>query len=375
MDFNLTEDQLVLQRTLKEFVEHEVEPVAAQLDTEGRIPDHLIKKLVDLRLLGMVLPEEYGGTGAGHLNCVLACEQLAYSGTPVWWPVAFNNSIPFNIYQFGTAEQRRKFLPAFCDGTSIASIQFTEEDTGSDPDALKTTAIPDGDYYTINGSKRFSTFGARDGYAVVYAKDDTGRCSAFIVKKKTPGYTVQKVWELMGGGGVEATDVSFENLKVSQDDLLGGKGKGFQVLLNWIATEKIEQASAAVGIGQAALDEAIKYARSRMVRGKPMSEMQGIRWMLAEMKAKIEAARLMTYRAAFLQDYKKVNWMTEAAATKIFVVPAMMEVVEMSRRIHGAYGYTKGMKIERLYRAIPGASVIAVGLEINKSQVAASILQ
>ena len=158
-------------------------------------------------------------------------------------------------------------------------------------------------------------------------------------------------------------------------DLLGKKGEGFNVLLRWIATEKIEQCAAAVGIGQAALDEAIKYANSRNIQGKPFSQMQGLRWMLAEMEAKIESARWMTYRAAFLQDQEDPTWMTAAATTKIFVIPAVMETVEMSRRIHGAYGYTKEFKIERLYRAIAGASAIAVSLEINKSQVASSLLR
>ena len=178
----------------------------------------------------------------------------------------------------------------------------------------------------------------------------------------------------MGSGGVEAVDILFENFRVSEQDLLGRKGGGFDVLLYWIAAEKIEQSAAAVGIGQAALDEAIKYASSRTAQGKPILQMQGIRWMLAEMEARIVSARWMTYRAAFLQDQQDKKWISEAATTKIFVIPAMIEVVEMSRRIHGAYGYTKDFKIERLYRAIAGASVIAVGLEINRSIVASSLV-
>ena len=173
---------------------------------------------------------------------------------------------------------------------------------------------------------------------------------------------------------MEAVDVVLDNFEVSKEALLGEKGNGFNILLYWIAIEKIEQSAAAVGIGQAALDEAIKYSKTRVIRGKPISQMQGIRWMLAEMEAKIQSARWMTYRAAFLQDNQDENWMAEAATTKIHVIPAMMEVVELSRRIHGAYGYTKDFKIERLYRAIAGASAIAVSLEINKSIVAGSLL-
>lgn len=178
----------------------------------------------------------------------------------------------------------------------------------------------------------------------------------------------------MGSGGIETVDVSLDNLKIPAQNLLGKSGSGFEILLYWIAIEKIEQAAAAVGIGQAALDEAIKYAKSRILRGKPMIQMQGICWLLADMQAKIESARWLTYRTAFLKDQKDSAWMTEAATTKISVIPAMMEVVEKSRQIHGAYGYTKEFKIERLYRAIAGASVIAVSLEINKSIVANALI-
>jgi len=375
MNFNYTEGQLALKKAVANFSENEIEPVAKYLDNGEKLPDDLIKKFADLGLLGMTIPEKHGGANLDNLGCVIALEQLAYSGTGAWWLVAFNNSIPESIYHFGSPEQHKKYLPQFCNGSAYASIQFTEDDTGSDPANLKTTVKLEADNYVINGTKRFSTFGARDGYAVIYAKDDSGKCSAFIIKKNVEGYSVSKTWELMGAGGVEAVDVSLNSLKVPKQDLLWEKGEGFKVLLYWIATEKIEQSAAAVGIGQAALDEAIKYANSRIAQKKPISDMQGIRWMLAEMKAKVESARLMTYRAAFLQDQQDVNWMMEAATVKIYVIPAMMEVVEMSRRIHGAYGYTKEFKIERLYRAIAGASAIAVSLEINKSIVGSSLLK
>ena len=375
MDFNLTEDQLMLQTMVREFTEREIEPRATQIDREGRLPDDLIKKMAQIGLLGMTIPKQYGGTEAGNLNCVLACEQMAYSGTGAWWLMGFNNSIPECIAHFGSEELKRKYIKPLCDGTAYASIQFTEEETGSDPEAIITTAIPDGDNYVVNGMKRFSTFGARDGYAVLYAKDEAGECTAFVIKKNVAGYSAAKVWELMGGGGMEAADVYFDNMKVPRANLLGEKGKGFNALLYWISTEKIEQCAACVGIAKAALDEAVKYAKSRMMREKPISGMQGIRWMLADMQAKIEAARWLTYRAAFLQDQGAPDWMTEAAAVKLFVVPAMLEVTEMARRIHGAYGYTKEFKIERLYRTIAGAVSIATTLEINRSIVGAALVR
>ena len=375
MDFNLTEGQLAIQRLAREFTKQEIEPIADQLDREGRVPDDLIKKCAQIGLLGMTVPQKYGGTGVGNLSCILAIEQLAYSGTGAWWLVGFNNSIPQSIARFGSEEIKGKYLRPFCNGTAYASIQFTEEETGSDPDSLITTARPDGDSYIINGIKRFSTFGAREGYAVTYTKDEEGNCTAFVIEKKGKGYSAPKIWDLMGGGGIEAADVHFENFRVPKENLLGKKGKGMEVLLFWIASEKVEQCAASVGIAQAALDEAIQYVKTRKSRGRPISDMQGIRWTLADMQAKIEACRWLTYKTAFAEDEEAPNWKTEAAAAKLFVAPTTMEIVEMSRRLHGAYGYTKEFKIERLYRAIAGLPAIAVSLEINRSIVGGSLVR
>jgi alkylation response protein AidB-like acyl-CoA dehydrogenase len=223
--------------------------------------------------------------------------------------------------------------------------------------------------------KRFSTFGARDGNALLWAKDETGNCTCFIVEKNAPGYSASKLWELMGGGGVEPADVYYEDYRVPKENMLGEKGKGFDVLLYWIAVEKVEGCIVAVGLAQAALDEAINYTKNRTVRGKPMSAMQGIRWMLADMYAKIEACRWLTYRTALLLEQDSPDFQTEASATKIFVQPTITEVIGTALRLHGGYGYTKDFKIERLYRAQPGNVVISVSLEINKSIVGASLVK
>ena len=369
MNFNLTEDQRILQTAVREFTRREVEPVALQIDREGRLPDGLIEKLAHLGVFGMMVPKRYGGSEVGDLSCILAIEQLSYSGTGVWWLVAFNNSIPESIARFGSEKLKEMCLKPLCDGKAYASIQFTEEGTGSDPEAFVTTAVLDDDYYVINGMKRLSTFGARDGYAVLYAKDAVGSCTALVIQKNGEGYKAQKMWELMGSGGIEASDIYFEEMKVPKENLLGSKGKGFDILLHWIAVEKIEQCAANIGMSQAALDEAVKYAKVRMSRGKPISSMQGIRWMLADMHCKLEAARWLTYRAAFLHEQETADWMNEAASAKLFVVPVTIEVVELARRIHGSYGYTKDFKIERLFRAAAGATGVATTLEVNRSIV------
>ncbi len=374
MDFDLQEEQLALQMLVKKFTEREVEPIAAQIDHNARLPDDLIGKMAAIGIFGIAAPRNYGGTQAGKLNATLACEQIAYSGTGAWWLAGFNNSVTDCLAQFGSEEVKNSFIRPLCEGKGYPSVQFTEADTGSDPSALLTTATPDGSDYIINGVKRFSSFGARDGYAVLYARDENGRCSAFVIPKNGDGYSVSKVWELMGGGGMEAADVYFRNLRVPAKNLLGKKGDGYTVLLHWIGFEKIEQCGACVGLAQAAFDEAVKYARARTSRGRPISGLQGIRWMLADMKAKLDAARISTYRAAFLADKQAPGWLTEAAAAKLFVVPAAIEITEMARRIHGAYGYTREFKIEMICRAISGATGIATSLEINRSLVGGAIL-
>lgn len=375
MDFDLTEQQRLLQKTAKDFDKREIDPVADQIDREGRIPNDLIAKMAQIGLLGMNLPSAYGGAGASCLDCVLAVEQLAYSGTGAWWLAAFCSSIPESVLGYGTEEQKLEYLPSVCRGDACPSIQFTEADTGSDPEALVTKARRAEKVFVINGMKRFSTFGAREGFAIVYARDDSGKCTAFLTQKNIPGYQTGKVHHLMGSGGVEAVDVYFDNMELPEKSILGKMGRGIEVLQSWIAVEKIQQCGACLGLATAALDEAISFAGARMVRGRPQSGLQGIRWMLAEMHSKLQAARALTYRSAFLKDKASGDWIVEAASTKLFVVPASMEVVEMSRRIHGGYGYAKEFKIERLCRAIAGASAIAVSLEINKSIVGAALLK
>ena len=375
MDFTLNEKQKMLQSMVRDFTRKEVEPRWQEMEDSRRIPDDLLKKLASLGLFGMTVPAEYNGSDAGGFAHLLAIEQLAYSGTPAWWPVAFNNSLPEIICKFGTPEQKKRFVSPMFDGAKCFSVQFTEPDTGSDSRALKTTARPDGDYYIINGQKRFSTFGARNGTAIVWTRDEAGGCTAFLVDKNCPGYAAPKTWELMGTGGIEAADIDYNDVRVHQDQMLYKKGKGFEALLYWIAIEKVEGCIVATALAQAALDEAVKYTKTRIVNGKPMSDMQGIRFELADLHARIQACRWLTYRTAMLHDTDDPAFQTEAAACKLFVQPVVNEVIATALRLHGAYGYTTDFKIERLYRAQPGNVVISVSLEINKAIVGASLVK
>lgn len=375
MDFNLTSEQRLVMEMTRELCRKEIEPIAHQLDAENRVTDKLIKKYAELGLFGMDIPVDYGGSEGDNFSHLLAIEQLAYSGSPAWWPVAFNNSLPSTIVHFGTEYHKESFIRGNLDGTKLFSIQFTEPATGSDPDALLTTSRPDGDHYIIKGQKRFSTFGARPGPALVWTKDETGACTCFIIEKLTPGYNAPKKWDLMGSGGVESVEVYYDDFRVHKDQILGEKGKGLEVLLYWIAIEKLEGCIAAVALGQAALDEAIKYTKNRIIKSRPLSDMQGVRFELADMYSKIGACRCMVYRAAHISLDDQSLFQREAAACKIFVQPIMSQVIEASFRLHGCYGYTKDFKIERLYRAQPGNMVISVNLDINKGIVGASLVK
>jgi alkylation response protein AidB-like acyl-CoA dehydrogenase len=373
MDFDLTEEQIMIQRAAKEFTEREIEPIAAEVDRDGEIPPDMIKKLGKANLLGMICPKKYGGSEVGNLSCILACEQLGYAGSAIFWIAAMNNSTGETISHFGTEEMGKKYVRPICKGQVYASTAFTEAATGSDPRAISTTALPEGDYYIINGAKRFITNGAEPGPAVIYANDDGGRLSAFVVEKNSEGYTTSKPWELMGVRGQGSVDIYLDDVRVPKVNLIGNKGEGFDILLRWIACEKVQQSAGSVGLAQAALDEAVKYAKERIVRERPLASMQAIQWMLAEMTSRVEAARWLTYRAAFLQD-KGLNIQTDAAVVKLFAVPAATEVAGMSLRVHGAYGYTKEFKIERLYRAAKAAEVVATSIELQRTIIASALI-
>ncbi len=376
MDFSLNEEQKMYVREAKEFTEREIVPRIPEMEETARLPDDLLRKMGEVGYFGMTVPPEYGGSGAGSFAHLLVVEQMAYAGAPAWWAVAFNNSLPETIYRFGSETVKKKYLKesAF-DGSQMFSIQFTEADTGSDPAALITTSKVNDSMVTINGMKRFSTFGARPGIATCYTKDEDGNCTCYITEKHKTGYTAPKIWQLMGGGGIEPADVYYEDYQIPVENQLGTRGKGLDCLLWWISDEKTEGCIVATALGQAALDEAVTYAKSRTVRGRPMSALQGIRWELADMYAQIEACRWLTYRAAMLGEEDDPNFMTEAAACKIFVQPVMNEVVALGLRLHGGYGYTKDFKVERLYRAQPGNVVISVSLEINKSIVGGNLVR
>ena len=305
MDFNLSPENKMIVKAARDFASRVIEPVAAKADRDDMLPDDILKKFAEAKMLGMMIPKEYGGLGSTAFNVILITEVLGRTGSAAYWLMAVNNSVVESIYHWGTEELRKEYIPILCDGTNYATVAFTEPATGSDPTAITSTAIPDGDSYILNGTKRFITNGHRKGYGVFFAKDETEKVSAFIVDKSSDGYSWTKPYALMGLGGQGLVDVFLKDVRVPKADMLGEQGNGFAILLKWIAGERVEKMTFLVGEGQECLDESIKFAKERIVRGKPMTSMQGFQWMFAEMHASIEACRWWSYRLACQQDEGK----------------------------------------------------------------------
>jgi alkylation response protein AidB-like acyl-CoA dehydrogenase len=372
VDFILSGESKMMVKAAREFTEREIEPIIPAIEKNDELPDELLEKFAEAKMLGMMVPKEYGGLGSTALNVILIAEELAKSGSAAPFIMAMNNSVAETISYWGSEEVRERFIPPLCDASSYATMAFTEPGTGSDPSAVTTTAAPDNDSYILNGAKRFITMGHKKGYGIFYAKDETGRITAFIVDKGSEGYTWSKPWALMGLAGQGLVDVFLKDVRVPAANILGEKGKGFHILLRWIAGERIQQMAFMVGMGQACLDESLKFAKDRVVRARPMTAMQGFQWMLAEMHASIEASRWWTYRVACKQD-EGGDFQVDSAALKLFVVPTIQEVARKALQIHGSYGYCKDYKIERLYRTIAHAGITASSTEIQKTLVGSAL--
>ncbi|MBW1779480.1 MAG: acyl-CoA dehydrogenase family protein [Deltaproteobacteria bacterium] len=379
MDFNLSPESKMIVKAAKDFCEKEIAPIMDQIIEKDNYPDDLLMKFAKARMLGLVIPKEYGGVGTTNLNIILITEELGKTGSVCAYPMLMNNSASETIYYWGSEAVRKAFLPPLCDGSAYASTAFTEPGTGSDPRALTTTAVPDGDDFIINGTKRYITSGNKMGYGVFYLKDEglkgeKGDVTAFIVDKSSEGYTTSAPWNFMGLEGMNCVDVFLNDVKVPGSHILGERGNGFKILLRWIAGERIQQAAYMVGIGQAALDESVKYLGERVVGGKPMGFMQGFQWMLAEMKSRVEASRYLTYRAACLQDDENPIDVV-SSELKVFVTPTIQDVTRMALQIHGSYGYSKEYKVERLFRYAAHAGVVASSSEINKTIAGSALLR
>ena len=356
MDFQLTEQQKLFKKTVRDFAEKEIKPLASKIDKEEYFPWDMYKKMGKLGLMSMTVPKKYGGAGIDKICYMIALEEISRVCGSTGLTVEAHNSLGVgHIYEKGTEEQRKKYLPKLLNGEALAAWALSEPNAGSDAASIQTTAVLENDEWVLNGTKQFITSGDIAAVTTVMAKTDKSLgakgISAFIVEKDTPGFTVGVLEDKLGIRGSHTAELIFENCHIPKENLLGEKNLGFLGAMNILDRGRTAIGAMAVGIAQAALDESLSYAKQREQFGKPIGKNQAIQWMIADMATSIDAARLLVMRAAFLED-KGVPFSIEASMAKLFASEIAMKATRDAIQIHGGNGYMRDYPVERFYRDI-----------------------
>ncbi len=352
MDFDLSPEQELVRSTVRDFAENRVAPVAEELDREHRFPYELVSELAELGLMGMTIPEEYGGAGSDTVSYAIAVEELTRIDSSLAITMAAHHSLgTMPIYLFGTEEQKREWLPRLASGQNLAAFGLTEPGAGSDAGATRTTAeLRDGEW-VINGSKIFITNAGTDISACVTITARTGdeEISNLIVPNGTPGYEISPPMRKLGWNASDTRELSFRDCRVPEGNLLGERGRGFQQFLEILDGGRISVAAMGVGLAQGSYDLAFRYAQEREQFGRPIARFQAVQFKLADMATEIEAGRSLVYRAAWLKDAGR-PFGREAAMAKLYTGELSNRVVNDALELHGGYGYTEEYAISRLYR-------------------------
>ncbi|AJE04698.1 acyl-CoA dehydrogenase [Geobacter pickeringii] len=354
MNFELSQDHKVLQDAVRDFVEKEIKPIAAKIDEEHAIPDELVRKMGEMGFMGSYLPEEYGGAGLDMLSYAIVVEEVSKACGSSGVLISAHTSLCCGpIYTFGTEEQKKKWLPALNSGEIIGCFLLTEPDAGSDAGSIATTYRREGDEFVLNGSKIFITNGGYRGTGVVFATSDKSLkhkgVSAFIVDLHSPGVEIIKNEKKLGIRGSYTTAFALDGVRVPAENLLGQEGQGFKIAMDTLNGGRIGIASQALGIAEGAFDRALAYSKERKQFGAPICDLQAIQFKLADMWAKIETSKLMTYKAACLKDGKK-NYTMESAMCKMLASEAATYVTKEAIQIHGGYGFICDYEVERMFR-------------------------
>jgi len=379
MFFKLTDEQLMIQTMARDFSRNVLAPTASERDRTGEFPAENLKKMGELGFMGMMVPFEYNGSGADTVSYVLALSEIAYSCASTAVVMSVHNSIVCeSIYRLGTDEQKETYLRPLAAGDIIGAFAMTEPHAGSDPVRQSTTAVRDGAYYVLNGTKRFITSGKTAGLTIVTAVTDKTKrhkgISAFLVKKDTPGFSAGNVEDKMGLRASDTTDLIFNNCRIPAKDLLGEEGDGFKIAMKALDGGRIGIAAQSVGVAQAALDAAVDYAKIREQFGQPISKFQGLRWMIADMATEIEAARQLMFSAAAMKD-RDEKYTAQASMAKLFASEMVNRIVEKALQIHGGYGFIKDYPVERFYRDARVFTIYEGTSEIQRVVISNHILQ
>ena len=349
-----TEEQQLIQDMAKSFAQEQIKPFASEWDQKGIFPKQTLSQMGELGFLGMLIPEEWGGSGTGTLAYVLALEEVAAADGATSASMSVHNSVGcVPILKFGTEQQKQQFLKPLAQGEMIGAFALTEPHTGSDAAAIKTRAVKDGDHYIINGAKQFITSGHNAGMIIVFAvtDPDAGKkgMSVFLIPRDTPGYEVIRVEEKLGLHASDTCQIALTDVRIHESLRLGAEGEGLKIALANLEGGRIGIAAQAVGLARAALEEATVYAHDRMAFGKPIFEQQAIAFRLASMATEIEAARQLVHFAARKKEAGE-SCLTEASMAKLFASEMAERVCSKALQIFGGYGYLKDFPIERIYR-------------------------
>jgi len=378
MRIELTGEQRMVQAVAHDFAEKEVRPIAEAIDREGRFPRETVRRMGELGLLGIAVPEAWGGSGGDTVGYVVALEEIARACASHAVIMSVNNSLYCDpVLKHGTDEQKQRFLAPFAAGRKLGCFSLTEPEAGSDATNQNTLAIKDGDAYVLNGRKVFVTTGREADVALVFAQTDRALAhrgiSAFLVERGTHGFTVVKTEDKLGIRASDTAEFLFEDCRVPGDQRLGAEGQGFRIAMSALDGGRIGIAAQALGIAQGAHELALGYARERKSFGVPIGQHQMVQWMLADMATAIEAARLLTWQAAWLKDGGQ-PYGAAAAMAKLFASETAMRVTTDAIQVHGGYGFIKEYQVERYFRDAKITQIYEGTSQIQKLVIARQLL-
>jgi butyryl-CoA dehydrogenase len=379
MTFELTEEQRMIQETARNFATKEVLPKAAELDETGRFPDELVRQMAELGFMGVAVPEEYGGAGMDNVCYAIAMEEISRACASTGVIMSVNNSLACDpILKFGSEDLKRKYLAPMAAGKTLGCFGLTEPGAGSDAGSQKTTAVRDGDSYVVNGTKNFITNAPQADTCILFAMTDRSKAhkgiTAFVIDMKWKGVSLGKLEKKMGIKASATSSIILEDVRVPAGNRLGNEGDGFKVAMNTLDGGRIGIAAQAVGIARAAMEDALAYAKERKQFGQAISEFQAIQWMLADMATEIDAARLLTWQAAWMKD-RKMRHSRESSMAKLYASEAAMRAAVKGIQIHGGYGYVKEYPAERHFRDAKITEIYEGTSEIQRLVISSALLK